>query len=98
MRYPIDTEKYIAAMRREFGCNETAETVYREALPLVNDCYQDGREGREGYPWSLAEEISVMEDIHGGKVTGTLLHILTELVQWCNEAYAQGRGEYAGQD
>ena len=49
MKYPINARKYIAAMRQEFGPNETAEGACRAIIPVANDAYFAGLHGKSGY-------------------------------------------------
>lgn len=96
MTYPIDVEKYIWAMRIEFGTNRAAEEGHRALIPLVNACYADGLRGADGYPLDLDGELRALSSA-SGKDLETLRKnpLLKPLIQWCNAAYAQGRKEAA---
>ncbi len=99
MRYPIDAEKYIAAMRLEFGPNKAAEEAHREIIPLVNSCYEAGLHGESGYPLNLDEERQALAGAMGkylDKIRNNPL--LPPLIAWCNRAYEQGRGEARYED
>jgi len=96
MKYPIDTEEYIAAARVEFGPDEFAERAYREVIPLVNDAYDTGLKGERGYPVDLDEErrrFAEAASIPFERVCDNFL--ITGMIQWINSAYAQGRREAA---
>lgn len=93
MKYPIDVEKYIAAMRQECGPNATAERAYREAvIPFVNDAYDDGLHGKGGYPLDLEAELSSLAEYMGKSPESIQKNkLLPPLIAWVNRAYAQGR-------
>lgn len=90
MKYPIDVEKYIAAMRLEFGPSETAEQVHREVIPLVNTAYKGGLDGKAGYPKDANEEISGLEKHYACLIDSAVARIVANIVNWCNRAYEQG--------
>ncbi len=49
MKYPINIERYIAAMREQFGENALADEVCRDYyLPALNDAYAEGERGAPG--------------------------------------------------
>lgn len=91
MTYPIIAEKYIAAMRMEFGPSEAAEEAHRAVIPLVNASYQDGLEGKPGYPMDPMTELKNYEE-HEGK-PAIAPKLITAAINWCNEAYEAGRRE-----
>lgn len=93
MKYPIDVDKYIAAMRRVTDLDSTVEQAYRETiLPFMNECYAAGQCRKDGFPLDLEKEIKVYADISGEPLE--LLqtnYLLPLLIAWANNAYAQGR-------
>lgn len=91
MEYPIDVKHYIATMRMEFGLNEAAENVHMVIIPLVNTAYQDGVDGRPGYPLNPSDELVDFEAYKGKPAIA--LEIITATCNWCNMAYEQGRAE-----
>ena len=96
MKYPIDTEKYIAAMRLEFGEDRAAEEAHRVIIPYVNACYEDGLRGRSGYPLDPDKELQEFADAEGKALEDVKNNpIITSLITWCNRAYEQGRREAA---
>lgn len=96
MKYPIDTEKYIAAMRLEFGEDRAAEEAYRVIIPYVNSCYEDGLRGESGYPLDPDKERQEFAEAKGEALEGAKSNpIIQSLIVWCNRAYEQGRKEAA---
>lgn len=97
MRYPIDIETYMKALRLEFGpVSECREEAYRKAVQLVNACYEDGLRGESGYPLELGEELQVFSEASGSDPDHIKKNpLLPPLIAWCNRAYAQGRKEAA---
>lgn len=96
MTYPIDAEKYIAAMRQEFGPNEAAEEAHRVIIPFVNSCYQDGLNGADGYPLEVDAELRVFAEASGRPIEKVRANeLLPPLIRWANSAYEQGRKEAA---
>lgn len=92
MKYPIDAEAYIAAMRQEFGPNEAAEEAHRAIIPVVNAAYEDGLHGAGGYPLVVDAELQSFAEVSGipiERVKGN--ELLPPLIRWVNSAYAQGR-------
>lgn len=89
MKYPINTERYIAAIRKEFGPNEAAEMVHLEIVPLLNTAYQDGRAGAAGYPMDPAAEIAKYE-AERGPMSNRCKQFCTAFTRCLNAAYAQG--------
>lgn len=81
MNYPIDMEKYIAAMRAEFGPNEVAEKAHREIIPLFNAAYMAGRNGEGGYPLDF-EQCDVSEAMEN--------LLIRLMMDWINRAYESG--------
>lgn len=100
MKYPIDAEKYIEALRMEFGpVSEGREQAYREAVRLVNMCYVDGLQGKSGYPLNLDEERREFAEASGKDLEGIRSNpLILPLVTWCNDAYAQGQKEANHED
>ena len=80
MKYPIDVEKYIAAMRMELGDHEGLEHAYRRIIPIINTAYLDGMEGRPGYPIQFDGDTQFEK--------GELAQLILE---WTNCAYTLGR-------
>ncbi len=49
MKYPINIERYRAAMRERFGDNARAAGICRDYyLPALNDAYAEGERGAPG--------------------------------------------------
>ena len=95
MKYPIDAEKYISALRLEFGpVSECRAEAYREVVRLVNMCYADGLQNKSGYPLDPDEECLAFAEASGEDLEGIRNNpLLPRLIRWCNEAYEQGRKE-----
>lgn len=94
LRYPIDAERYIAAMRLEFGPDPAAEEAHREIVPLVNGAYEDGLRGEDGYPLSIKGELQAFAAASGIPIeTVRENKLLPPLIEWVNRAYAQGQQE-----
>lgn len=91
MNYPIDMEKYIAAMRAEFGPNEAAEKAHREIIPLVNAAYMAGRNGEGGYPLDLEQWVTAYAQ-HSGRGVSELMEnpLIRLMADWINRAYESG--------
>lgn len=96
MKYPIDVEKYITALRLEFGTNKAAEEAHRAIIPAVNSCYEDGLCGESGYPLNLNEELQKFAEASGEDLRDNPL--IPPLIAWCNRAYEQGRKEAEGHE
>lgn len=92
MKYPINARKYIAAMRQEFGPNETAEGACRAIIPVANDAYFAGLHGKSGYPLDVDVELRAFAEASGRPLERVQANtLLPLLVKWVNSAYAQGR-------
>lgn len=91
MKYPIDAEKYIAAMRIELGSSETAEEAHRIVIPLVNSAYQDGLDGKGGYPEDPERMLADVAEENGVEATESLRKMVRKLTNWRNAAYQEGR-------
>lgn len=95
MKYPINAEKFIAALRLEFGAvSKYQEESYREAVQMVNMCYKDGLQGESGYPLDLCKELREFAEAARGDL-GELERnpFIPPLVTWCNMAYFQGQND-----
>lgn len=96
MNYPINTEKYIAALRLEFGQNKAAEEAHRVFIPAINAAYEDGLRGENGYPLDVGEELRAFEEASGRPLERIQANpLLPPLIRWLNSAYAQGRRDAA---
>lgn len=94
MKYPIDTEKYIQAMRLEFGENRAAEEAHRVIIPSINACYEDGLQGENGYPLDPDKERKALAKAEGKSLEAVRNNpLIPPLIAWCNRAYEQGREE-----
>lgn len=93
MKYPIDVDKYIAAMRRVTDLDSAVEQAYRETiLPFMNACYEAGLRGQDGFPLDLENETKVFADIVREPLELAQTNsLLPPLIAWANSAYAQGR-------
>lgn len=93
MKYPVNTEMYIAAIRAEFGRNDNAEKIHRDIIiPFVNESYAAGLCGAGRFP--LDEEKQVHELAEHLRETPEIIQenpMLLPLIRWANSAYAQGR-------
>lgn len=99
MKYPIDAEEYIEAMRLEFGPNKSAEEAHREIIPFVNSCYEDGLRGESGYPLELGEELQAFAAATGKDLDKLKNNpLIPPMIAWCNRAYEQGRKEATNED
>ena len=67
LAYPLDIERVLDAVRAKAPVSESVEDVYRLAVPLVNDSFEDGLRGR---PFMLqnaeAEIIAYQELLYRG--------------------------------
>ncbi len=96
MKYPVDAEKYIAALRLEFGPNKAAEEAHRVFIPAINAAYEDGLRGESGYPLDMDVELRAFEEASGRPLERVQANpLLPPLIQWLNSAYAQGRRDAA---
>lgn len=99
MRYPINVETYIRALRLEFGLSEAAEEAHREIIPLINRCYEGGLHGEGGYPLDLDEERRDLAEATGKDLDHIKeTPLIPPLIAWCNRAYEQGRKEVEGRE
>lgn len=89
MKYPIDVEKYIAAMQIEFGPNDAVEQMHQVAIPLVNEAYADGLSGAKSRFQTPLEEVKRFEDCEGEDEKSR--EVIELIAAWCNRAYEQGR-------
>lgn len=92
MKYPIDAEKYIAAMRIEFGENPVSERLHRETfIPLVNDFYSDGFHEKGNH---LRDSDTVLADFVQSRGLNNLSADARKtcriLIEWCNTAFTIG--------
>ena len=96
MKYPIDAEKYISAMRQEFGENKAAEEAHRAIIPVVNEAYAAGLHGEGGYPLEVGAELQAFAEASGRPLEHIQANkLLPPLIRWVNSAYAQGQQETA---
>ena len=92
MKYPIDAEKYITAMRLLFGPSSNSERVHRAAIPFVNECYAAGLRGAGGYPLDLRTETQNLANYMGKPLEIIQDNpMLPSLIDWANQAYFQGQ-------
>ena len=98
MKYPIDPEWYIRALKKIFGhIGEGQDTLYRAIIPMVNDYYKMGHSGKPCNIPDTDEEIR--EDFHnrnGEYPNEQVLTILHCTYVWCRDAYQQGQKEAQG--
>lgn len=90
MHYPISTAAFIAEIQADYGPDTTAEKIYRDIIPIINDAYHSGRTGLSDWPQNPAEEIAMCEAA-GGTLTAGAKRIITAAIEWANTAYAQGQ-------
>lgn len=95
MKYPIDADKYIAAMRLEFGTDPDTEQAYREYIPLVNSAYQSGRDNAPGYPMDPEATLAEFEE-KSGPAPLIVQKLVAGLIRWMNKAYLQGQADERG--
>ncbi len=96
MKYPINIERYIAAMRERFGENALVVDVYRDChLPALNDAYRDGQSGESGYPMLPEAEIRDFERAEG-PVSDQGRRLIGAFVRDLNDAYAEGERDAPG--
>lgn len=89
MTFPIDVESTLLQYADDTFFHEFLALF----LPVVNDCYRDGREGK---PFSFKDD--QFEEEEWGKATGkpitpwarTALH---KMIGFCRDAYKQGQAE-----
>ena len=95
MKYPIDAETFIKALRLEYGTvDKGREDAYREVVGLVNRCYEDGLRRKGGYPLDLGTKRRELAEATGKNLEHIKSNLLIPpLVAWCNIAYEQGRKE-----
>ena len=91
MRYPIDTEQYIAVMRAQIGHAEELEELFRtDVIPIMNAAYFAGKVDEPGYPKDPDAVISAFEKENGPLHDGSK-RIVTAMIREENVAYAQGQ-------
>ena len=97
MTYPVDIEKSIVAVRIVYGDREEVETLYREAIKTVNLCYERGRSGQPLHLLSDNDELSLFGKVIGHDADTTQHRIIKSILDWCREAYAEGREQNNGE-
>ena len=93
MKYPIDPESYIQALREIFGgIGEGQDALYRAIIPLVNTYYERGKSGKTYNLPDTDDEIRAEVQRGFGKDPNTqVLKILSNAFVWCRDAYQQGQ-------
>lgn len=91
MAYPLDIEQVLDAVRAKVPVCESVEDVYRIAVPLVNDSFEDGRGGRPFMLQNAEAEITAYQEATGKETSPAFKEIVGALVAWCREAYEQGQ-------
>lgn len=100
MNYPIEPEVLQMVFRIAFEDDTKWETLSREYCERINQAYEDGRQGKAGYPISAVTELKGIQDA-GLLPKGDKWYIskMTKvLTQMCNEAYAQGQIDGKGEE
>lgn len=97
MKYPIDPEWYIQALKKIFGhIGEGQDTLYRSVIPLVNTYYERGKSGKN---YDLPDtDDGIRAEFRcnlGEDPNPQVLEILSRMLVWCRDAYEQGRQEAA---
>lgn len=93
MKYPINADEYIAAVREaSINISDQEERVYRTtAIPLVNSCYVDGLQSTGAFPMNPDKTVEEFAQYTGRTLDGQSRSMMRRLTEWCNDAYAQGQ-------
>lgn len=93
MKFPIDAEAYILALKEIFDrLGEGQETLYRAIIPMVNSCYEDGKGGNHyDFPETDEEIKDDFRNKNGELPNAQVLTILHNIYIWCRDAYEQGQ-------
>lgn len=92
MQYPINPDKYIAAMRLLYGANLDVEEAHRKIIPIVNECYAAGLRGEGGFPIDADAEIRAYAEGRDHPLSLVMANkLMPPMVKWFNRAYEQGR-------
>ena len=87
MTFPIDVESTL----RQYDKDTFFRKFLALYLPIVNDCYQDGREGK---PFTFDDEQMTVEGwskATGHPVTPWATTALHRMIELCRKAYDQGK-------
>ena len=88
MTYPIDVDRALHLIPEDDSYFREFMTVY---LPLVNDCYRDGREGADFTFMDGPEEIKAWEKSTGQHVRPVSAKVVCNMIRYLRDAYEQGR-------
>lgn len=103
MKYPIDAAKYIKIMRLLYGVNPGNENTFRRTIPLVNTCYAAGLRGMEGFPLDASDLFRITAEkldwpLERAMRDKTVSRLIPPMIEWFNQAYAQGRRDAANEE
>lgn len=91
MKYPIDVESHLNAIRLRQEVDASTEDFIRRYVSLVNNAYSDGKAEKPGYPMDPESEIRKRaEKIGFSDVEDTVVEMVSCIIRWMNDAYAQG--------
>lgn len=95
MNYPIEPEVFQTVFRIAFEGDTKWEALSRDYCERINRAYEDGRQGKAGYPISAVTELKGVQDA-GLLPKGDKWYIskMTKvLTQMCNRGLEQGRND-----
>ena len=98
MKYPINADEYIAAVREaSINISDQEERYYRETvIPLINSVYRDGQQGSGAFPRDPDESIEEYAQHIGHAPDKWSRDMMRRLIEICNDAYAQGQQHRKG--
>ncbi len=93
MKYPINADEYIAAVREaSINISDQEERYYRETvIPLINSVYRDGQQGSGAFPMNPDKIVEEFAQYTGRTIDDWSRDMMRRLTEWCNDAYAQGQ-------
>lgn len=86
MKFPIDVKSTV----KRYDGDDLFQSYLNLFLPLVNDCYRDGRDGK---PFLFDDEQLTVEGwskATGHPVTPWARKALGRMIQFCRKAYTAG--------
>ena len=93
MRYPLNVESNVDAIRQIREITEEDAKIFRDIFQLVNDAYNFGRSGTKID--FLRESIAQAKRV--GPIPPDLMECVAAFICWRNNAYKQGLRESAAQ-
>ena len=88
MKYPIPVDSVLERIT-----DEKFRELMGAILPVVNDCYTDGREGADFTFQDEPAEAKTWEEMTGRPLSKSERAVLHNMIGFCRDAYKQGRKE-----